>query len=702
MTLRTVLASAALLASISPCWSQRASEFFAVKGWQGTLKLKGDYVGKVTGGAGTDDYSFSWSADMQFRLDEFVPLGQYWHGKFTGGRAAVRHKNVNTNGNCTLTTTLEGEGLPTNTDFFLYVGPGENYRFALIGATINGHIVATTVCGGSSATQVNDRPEAWFTSAITRNLQFDLPATGFDLAGSGKYEMGTPLVLFSVLLGGGTLPRLLADVNWTFQPLEVDPLELTIELAGYDTFRPIGSLGGGLGNSLDVTATLQTKSGKPAPQGAAKFVFELLETSQEPGVAMNWPRDASDQDYDFRIAASTGLILDDPVKRQKAETIPKVPLSTSASLTIDSFDWGSWSRLKVTAVLVDGTKIEGYLKGDPNQTEVRLPKRAADSFIADSWKKDKGVSGADSSDEENDPNGDSNSGDGLTLYEEYRGFYESQAHIEGNPKKKDYFAVNLAGSEGDGGLALFKQLSGLMVHSKFLQTELSSERVINKNVRVASHRVDQHGVILRVQAFEGYARAVGGPSGRPSTPKDIQYVGLPVTIGSRSTLSPAVSYQSSTIAHELFHTVNLYHHGEVDRNVTWNLRPDDTVLESADPIQVYNEPDVNTTARLIALLKTLDGQSLDVSLGMPQGQHSGAENCVMRYDIATAYRRDGEVGGRFHVAENPGAALCDSAEGTGVNLASRVPQSRYGDAAVGRGYCKQQILVNDAIAAPTR
>jgi len=699
MFAKSGLALVALLASVSPLWSQRASEFLAVKGWQGNLKLKGDYAGKITAGASTDTYSFSWSADLQFRLDEFVAGGQYWHGKFTGGRAAVRHKNVNANGDCTLTTTLEGEGLPTNTDFFLYIGPGENYRLALVGATINGHIVATSLCGGSSSTQVNDRPETWFTGDITRNLPFALPASGFDLNGAGKYAMGTPLVLFTQLLGGGTLPPLLADVNWTFQPLEIDPLELTVEPASYDTFRPMGSLGGGVGNSLDVTATLQTKSGKPASQGAAKFVFELLETSREPGIAMNWPRDASDQDYDFRIAAGAGLLLDDPVKRQKAETLPKFPLPTSASVKIDAFDWGAWSRLKVTAVLADGTSIHGYLKGDPDQTEVRLPKRAADSFIADSWKKDKGVSGADSSDEENDPNGDSNGGDGLTLYEEYRGFYESQAHMDGNPKKKDYFAINLAGSEGDGGLALFKRLSGLAVHSKLLQTELSSERVINKNVSAAPHRVDQHGVILKVRAFEGFAQAVGRG---PSTPGNIEYVGVPVAIGSRATLSAAVSYQSATIAHELFHTVNVWHHGEIDQQVTWQLGPDGTVLEGGDSIQVYNEPDVNMTARLSAYLRTLDNPAIDVTLGKPQGQHSGVENCVMRYDNATAYPRDGEAGGRFHVAENPGAALCDSAEGTGVNASSRSPQSRYGDAAVGRGYCKQQILVNDAISAPVR
>ena len=85
----------------------------------------------------------------------------------------------------------------------------------------------------------------------------------------------------------------------------------------------------------------------------------------------------------------------------------------------------------------DDSQIVGYLDGDPSQTEVRLPMRSASSFIADSWKKSHGVNGvSDNADNETDPKGDGNPGDGLTLYEEYRGFIEDGQHIEGDPKRR--------------------------------------------------------------------------------------------------------------------------------------------------------------------------------------------------------------------------------------------------------------------------
>jgi len=280
-----------------------------------------------------------------------------------------------------MTSTAEGQGLPTDRDLFLYVGPGENYSFALNGYSIPSIVTVTTVCPGSSGVLTNDPTGNWFTSDLDRLVSFRLPASGLDLIGTGKYEMGLPIPVFNLLLSG-TVPKFLGDISWEFRPLSVDPLELVLDPSGYDNFQPTANLHGTSGNSISVTATLQTKSGQPAPQGATKFTFELLETSQEPGIALNWPRDASGQDYDLRIAAAPGLIIPDPIKRQRAETVLGSPLAKSATVKIDSFDWGAWCRLKVTAQLADGSILQGYLRGNPAETELRLPKRTANSLIA--------------------------------------------------------------------------------------------------------------------------------------------------------------------------------------------------------------------------------------------------------------------------------------------------------------------------------
>ena len=56
----------------------------------------------------------------------------------------------------------------------------------------------------------------------------------------------------------------------------------------------------------------------------------------------------------------------------------------------------------------------------------------------------------------------------------------------------------------------------------------------------------------------------------------------------------------------------------------------------------------------------------------------------------------------FIAGESAGAAICSQTAGTGVNEKDREPQPRYGDAAPNRGNCASQVLVTDAVTAPTR
>ena len=97
--------------------------------------------------------------------------------------------------------------------------------------------------------------------------------------------------------------------------------------------------------------------------------------------ALNWPRDATDSNFDLRLAPDNGLTFDNQTSRQRAEKTSTGTPMTTVAITVQSFDWGGWSRLKVTAEIRDGRKVTGYLTGDKSQTEVRLPKRTASSLI---------------------------------------------------------------------------------------------------------------------------------------------------------------------------------------------------------------------------------------------------------------------------------------------------------------------------------
>lgn len=88
------------------------------------------------------------------------------------------------------------------------------------------------------------------------------------------------------------------------------------------------------------------------------------------------------------------------------------------------------------------------------------------------------------------------------------------------------------------------------------------------------------------------------------------------------------------------------------------------------------------------------------------GEHSGDEDCYMRYVAANAYTRARNPE-RFRVlvpdGEFKGGTLCKSPLGTGVNLSTRIPWPRYGDASkhasdapAQRGNCRSQVNIRDS------
>ncbi|MEQ8278460.1 MAG: hypothetical protein RMA76_31945 [Deltaproteobacteria bacterium] len=530
----------------------------------------------------------------------------------------------------------------------------------------------------------------------TVKLLFPYPASGVSMGGrDGNQLMGFLAPLFTAIATGTPTP-----LDYTFQftltPAEEEDLTLEIDSASYARWRPSAALPNAAGAPLDVTAKLVSSTGRPPSLRIAEVIWELKNTSREPGIAMNFPSAAMDDELDLRFADDGAHVIEDDAQR----AVRSNPDGFTDTVRIEPYDWGGWSQLSVTAVLQGGRRIVGKVRGAA-EDGLRVPKRGAGSWVADDWKQTTGVTGlADASDADALPAGDGTPGDGLTLYQEYRGFYVGDRHVTGDPKRKDLFVNNLAKGAATAGIARFGRVSGLKVHGELTPQQMTMARVVNGNRRDGPSVTDQHAIIIEVIAAQsGYAAARGGP-GNPKTISSVQLMGDWATLDG--------DYLSKIVAHELFHTVNVYHHGETDEEVTWRDAMGVLVERrrggpaAGAAIRVLGENGVDATRLMLARLQRMPGLAEDFWLGVTGGQQSGHHDCVMRYNNAETYVSMASASDRYLITQPMGSGLCMSPDGTGPNAPAHRPQSRFGAASAGRGSCRAQLLVTDAVAAPGR
>jgi hypothetical protein len=365
----------------------------------------------------------------------------------------------------------------------------------------------------------------------------------------------------------------------------------------YEKWRPLGSIKepGTPGNYLVVRATLEpVDETDPAKLPEVEsFAFELKGTSQEPGVAMNWPKNASDDAFDLRIVPLIeypGILGDAAQSLVIEKTGTDDAGRPTVTARIDSLDFGGRTDLHVAARLGDGREIHGQLEsGDGRYDVIQLPKRLYGEWVADGWKEKNDVTSlADDDDEEDKPEGDGDNGDGLVLYEEYRGFAARQMRgnrVEGDPKKKDLFVLNLIGPDAWEGIDSFESATEIRVVEWLEQDELDPQiRVINGNFLDAPHKrkqdgvVYQHGIVLKTltpqQMGHHGAEAFGVDPEPPKKlkPRSTRYIGMPARNDPNADLNKPYNADAAsfsiqydrTVVHEMLHSVSVAHHGEGD------------------------------------------------------------------------------------------------------------------------------------------
>jgi hypothetical protein len=424
---------------------------------------------------------------------------------------------------------------------------------------------------------------------------------------------------------------------------------------------------------VDVRSYLVYKDGGEWKAGLAHqfriHFFELLKVSNEKGVCMNEPipADANNcPDLFFRNSKNHEAYGDKKVDKCDAnESARTARPEREYKVTVRSDDFGAYGFMRAEASRNKKPEYESIpiQQGEfPHPTRpvtktvykdnrINIPRDIDENQIADNgWDAEGGAHIPDpadnAADADNTPDGDHFNGDGLSAYEEYRGFRVTLnnviTHIRTNTIIKDLFVHNPDHLP----LNLFREQSGLSVHEIIAaQYEANNRRIVNFNAvkNSKTHLVDQHGLFL----FDGgrHASLLGiahGDNNQPAPPNWVRDVIVYQQSIQAYSISHNLNFNAKLLqitAHELGHACNVYHHGEGDID-----RPE--------------------------------------SVNQVHGLRSGNMDCIMRYDNVPVLNPPEKVGNIF----------CQNATGTGTNAGNQ----GFGDAnaALCRGNCIHQFRVS--------
>ena len=420
------------------------------------------------------------------------------------------------------------------------------------------------------------------------------------------------------------------------------------------------------GSVMTISLKLSDGYGQPPKIKARSFELKLSNTTSEPGITINFPL----------VPGSPGLPDLRFIGRLDAESPGKaqtINISCRDGMTgeayIGSYDGGGWTTLTVEAILENSTRIKGHLLVPGGIQEIPIPKSSPGSKIGLAWLNANG-NPQDMDDIETSA-GNTNDGDGLSAYEEYRGVWIEGEFRRLDPQKKE---LGVWGKRNDislffDGFKWFENASGIKI-LKFDENEIGTTKRLNKNVATA-HIYDQFVLKLERNSlpdgefgktFDGH----GIPSSINKIIIDIDQAARKYqnTVRYYNTLNIPIPYTfgefvAKTIAHELGHGVNIDHHGPSGTPINLNA----TVSVPNPMLHVY----LTTGEELTDPRYHLYG-----SAGRAQEQASGDISCLMNYLPGYDYSAK-DINGVLHFYMVPddlhiGSIFCTSQAGTGINI----------------------------------
>jgi hypothetical protein len=239
----------------------------------------------------------------------------------------------------------------------------------------------------------------------------------------------------SVMLLSGLIPQELTQAQKLSPPLSLFSALSSLTGNCCDSYLPTES------NSLDFTVTL-------APSDQRGIIeFELVEISRFKGKAMN-SGDSEDPDFDFGMS-QTGFSAP-TTSGSGASTVIRIRTSSevnSATVRVNARDFGGLAKIRANAII--GGQTRAATVAGSSDGFLKIPRDTDGDFLPNKWETDNGLNANMAGDAERDedatpmvsgPPAQGLRGDGLSAYEEYRGFMVMGQHQRTDPRVKDLFA----------------------------------------------------------------------------------------------------------------------------------------------------------------------------------------------------------------------------------------------------------------------
>ena len=330
---------------------------------------------------------------------------------------------------------------------------------------------------------------------------------GYIITGSGDEETSTQV-------GNGTetvKTHYTFTVNINTSPIELAAIikPLSSNKVPYDKWIPEGRLPDEIikglpkerkGNNIAFGVELiDKKTNQKITTSDVRVIYELKEISRNTGTCLNNPVSGAiekdDLSFDEDIYKDNALVE----SYSPTKIITKIKGGLLLGAFIKSKDFASYCEL-TASITYEGTTYEA--KDEKGNMTVTIQLDENHNKIADAWEKDSSIFSLNRTPEWDDEHVDKNdnNGDGLTIYEEYRGILANGKHIRLSPRYKDLIIASDINDVLKPGLNLLQNAAHIIV-TQIKKDELESDQhIININKSIFKQG-DQHGILCVLHEF---------------------------------------------------------------------------------------------------------------------------------------------------------------------------------------------------------